>query len=195
MDREPRLTEKSREVGYRSSSERSVTHALVLVSAGVHAACPESAHRGPHTLLSPGVHMRRLLYVLLPVALITAAGFAGRDSEVRDPRFANIVATCGPIAEPAVVPPRVFMSRADSVVWRVTGGRATSWTITPKDEDDWLFDQTSFTGTPESPAVTRRPRAEALPDHPYAYEVRITCPDGTTQLIDPDIVIGEAQDF
>lgn len=140
--------------------------------------------------------MRRSLYVLLPIALISAAGFASRDSEVRDPRFANIVGTCGPAAaEPAVVPPRVFMSRADSVVWRVTGGGATSWTITPKDPEDWLFDQTSFTGTPESPAVTRRPREEALPDHPYAYNVSVTCPDGTTQLIDPDIVIGEAQDF
>ena len=87
------------------------------------------------------------------------------------------------------------MTRQDNIVWRVLGQGATSFTITPKDPANWLFDQGSFSGTPAEPATTPSPRASALPNHPYAYNVTIECADGTTQLIDPDIVIGEAQDF
>ena len=138
--------------------------------------------------------MRRPLLVLLPVALLSVVGFMGRgDGPPFDPRFANIVAACTPGSTPQVQPQRVVMSRQDSVVWRVTSGQASSWTITPKDPQNWLFDQTTFTGTPASPAVTRRPSPDAVEGRPYAYNVSISCPDGSSQLIDPDIVIGGAQ--
>jgi hypothetical protein len=87
------------------------------------------------------------------------------------------------------------MGRQDSVVWREPSGRARSWTITPKDTTDWLFEQRAFAGSQESPAVTPRPRPDALENHPYAYRVSIVCADGTTQDVDPDIIIGEAQQF
>ncbi len=108
------------------------------------------------------------------------------------PRFATITAACTPANNPQVRPPRIEMSRADHVEWREPSGRAVEWVISPKDPEDWPFAHDSYTGTRDGPAVTPQPRADAVADHPYAYEVTITCADGSTQVIDPDIVIGEA---
>lgn len=138
--------------------------------------------------------MRRVPLALLTVGLAAAAGFSGpTDDADFDPQFANIVAACTPGATPQVQPQRVTMTRQDNVIWRVTSGQAASWTISPKNPSDWLFAQASFTGTPENPATTPQPRAEALANHPYAYNVSITCADGSVQVIDPDIVIGGAE--
>ena len=140
--------------------------------------------------------MRRSAIVFIPVLALAVVGFGRADSDVAfDPQFANIAGACTPGNNPQVQPVRVTMTRQDNIVWRVLGQRATSFTITPKDPANWLFDQASFTGTPAAPATTPSPRASALPNHPYAYNVTIQCADGTTQLIDPDIVIGEMQDF
>lgn len=139
--------------------------------------------------------MRRYALSLAPLVVLVAAGFARSGSTAAfDPRFANITAACTPANNPQVQPPRITMARQDSIIWREQSGRAVSWTITPKNAEDWLFDQATFTGNRGGTAVTRRPRAGALANHPYRYNVRIVCADGTAQAIDPDIIIGAAQD-
>ncbi len=137
--------------------------------------------------------MHRAALVSLPVLAVAAAGFVwAGEAPVPAPRFANIVAACaGDGSQPSVEPNRVLMNRVDSVVWREPSGRSSRFVISPKNPQNWLFDQQSFAGTPQSPATTRRPRAGAAAGVAYAYNVTITCTDGRTQVIDPDIVIGE----
>lgn len=137
----------------------------------------------------------RLRVLALPVlaAGSLAAWASGSESILREPKHATITAACNPSGNPQVRPPSIAMSRADHIEWRSNSPRVTSWTISPKDPDDWPFAQPSFTGTREAPAVTPQPLASATANHPYAYNVAITCEDGTTQLIDPDIIIGDAQ--
>ena len=140
--------------------------------------------------------MRPTTLVSLPVLAVAAAGFVwGGEAPVPEPRFANIVAACaGQGTQPSVRPNRVLMNRVDSIVWREQTGRSSRFVISPKNPENWLFDQQSFTGTPQSPARTRRPSPGAAAGVPYAYNVTITCSDGRTQIIDPDIVIGEDED-
>ena len=137
--------------------------------------------------------MRRSAIAFIPVLALVVLGFVRAESDVTfDPQFANITGACTPANNPQVQPARIGMTRQDNIVWRVNGQLASSFVISPKDPENWLFDQLSFTGTPAQPATTPSPRASALPNHPYAYMVTINCADGSTQVIDPDIVIGEA---
>jgi hypothetical protein len=87
------------------------------------------------------------------------------------------------------------MRRADNVRWTENSGRATSWEIVPKDTLDWPFASRSIVGTPEAPADSGTPVSQAQQDHVYSYAVHIHCTDGSTQTIDPEIIIGDTEDF
>ena len=138
--------------------------------------------------------MRR--YALVPLVALVVAGFARSGDEAPpEPRFATITAACNPSDNAQVQPNRVLMRRVDHVEWREPSGRAAAWVISPKDPADWPFPQASYAGTQAAPAVTPTPRPDALIDHPYAYNVTITCVDGSTEVIDPDIIIGDDEDF
>jgi hypothetical protein len=128
------------------------------------------------------------LTVLTVLALSAAAA-----TRARAPRQANVTGACTPQATPQITPPTIAMQRSDIVVWGSVSSNATSWTITPKDTLDWPWSQRSFTGTPRAPATTPQPLASALANHPYRYNVRVQCADGTAQNIDPDIVIGDGE--
>lgn len=139
--------------------------------------------------------MRPLALILGSVATLAFVGFSGPSGDVPpDPRFATITGACNEGENPQVQPNRVLMSRADHVEWREPSGRATQWVISPKDPEDWLFPEASYTGTQEAPATTPSPREDALADHPYGYNVTITCSDGSTEVIDPEIVIGDGEE-
>lgn len=135
----------------------------------------------------------RLRVVTLPFLLLVAGSmlWAARPEAPRAPKQANITAACTPGDNPGVNPPTIAMQRADHIVWGSVSPRAVSWTITPKDPANWPWSEMSFTGTPEAPAVTPQPLPGALANHVYSYNVTVVCRDGTTQLIDPDIIIGE----
>jgi hypothetical protein len=135
----------------------------------------------------------RLRVVTVPVLLLVAlsAVWAHRPEVRRVPRAANITAACTPGGNPGVHPPSIAMARADHIAWTSVSPRAVSWTITPKDPANWPFAEPSFTGTPGSPAVTPQPLPGALLNHVYGYNVTVVCSDGTSQVIDPDIIIGE----
>jgi len=135
----------------------------------------------------------RLRIVTLPVVmfLTLAALWAGGPDARRVPKQANITAACTPGDNPGVHPPSIAMKRADHIVWGSVSPGAVSWTITPKDPANWPWSEMSFTGTPEAPAVTPQPLPGALANHVYSYNVTVVCRDGTSQLIDPDIIIGE----
>lgn len=135
----------------------------------------------------------RLRVIALPVLAASVLALASGDDETRVPRHANITAACNPGGNPSVNPSRIDMTRVDHVEWRSVSPRATQWVIYPKDPADWPWEQQSFTGTPEAPAVTPQPLPSAQANHVYRYNVRVTCADGSTQIIDPDIVIGDAQ--
>jgi len=138
----------------------------------------------------------RLRVLALPVLAAVAFAAAPRDTESpvdRAPVPANIIGACSPGASPSVRPPSIAMRRIDNIEWRSGSPGATSWTITPKNPQDWPFAQQSFTGTGDGAAVTPQPLTSAVANHPYAYNVTITCADGSTQVIDPDIIIGDAQ--
>jgi len=126
-----------------------------------------------------------VLPVAVPVLLVLGAASVAR----RAPKAVTITAACNPSGNPDVQPQRRDMTRQDHVEWREPSGRATAWTITPKDPADWPFADT-LRGDQETPAATALPAASAPADHPFGYQVRITCADGSTQTIDPDIVIG-----
>lgn len=135
----------------------------------------------------------RLRVLTLPVLLLlaTSAVLAHRPEARRVPKEAKITAACTGGGNPGVHPPSIAMARADHIVWVSVSRRAVSWTITPKDPANWPFAELSFTGTPESPAVTPPPLPGALLNHAYSYNVTVVCSDGTSQVIDPDIIIGE----
>jgi hypothetical protein len=125
---------------------------------------------------------------LLPAFLIVAVGFVGADLDApRAPKYATITAACTP-GSPSVEPHTVQMSRADNVEWREPSGRAISWTITPKDPARWPFGA-EIRGNQQAPANSGTPGATGT----YSYNVTIQCADGSTQVIDPDIIIGDAQ--
>jgi hypothetical protein len=81
------------------------------------------------------------------------------------------------------------MTHADNVEWREPSGRAVSWIITPKDTLRWPFPG-SIGGNQQAPADSGAPTAGAAAGT-YGYNVTLTCVDGSTQVIDPDIIIGE----
>ena len=131
----------------------------------------------------------RVRFLLLPT-LVVAVAFTGPGPDApRDPKFATIAGACTPAENPSVQPAQVLMTRADNVEWREPSGRATSWVITPKDAERWPF-PSSIGGTPQGPANSGAPAAGAAAGV-YSYNVTITCGDGSTQVIDPDIIIGE----
>lgn len=135
----------------------------------------------------------RLRVVILPLVLMLAVALASavRPDAARAPKYADITAACTPGGKGHVSPPTIAMKRADNIEWRSVSPRAVSWTITPKDPADWPFDDGSFTGTERSGAVTPSPRAAATLNHAYRYNVTVVCRDGTSETIDPDIIIGE----
>lgn len=127
----------------------------------------------------------------LPAFVAAAVGFTGpADNAPRDPRFVNIVAACNPSGNAHVEPQQIRIGFADNVVWRVTGPVA-SFSIGPKDAERWPF-AGSISGNPETPASSSTPVSGARPGT-YGYNVYIQCADGTSQTIDPDIIIGEDQ--
>jgi len=137
----------------------------------------------------------RLRVTILPllVSLTLVAAAANRGRTLRAPKQASVTGACTPGATPQITPSTIAMQRADNVVWGSVSRNATSWTITPKDTLDWPWTERSFTGTPAAPATTPQPLASALANHPYRYNVRVECADGTAQNIDPDIIIGGSQ--
>jgi hypothetical protein len=129
---------------------------------------------------------RRSLALVVAVPLAFALAAAARP---RAPHAARIVAACNPSGNAHVEPERVNMKRQDHVEWREQTGRATAWVITPKDPDAWPFADT-IRGNQDAPAATALPADDAEEDLVYEYMVTITCRDGSTQVIDPEIVIG-----
>ncbi|MCG6955700.1 MAG: hypothetical protein LJF04_06885 [Gemmatimonadetes bacterium] len=134
----------------------------------------------------------KLRVLTFPLAGLVAATAVttSRTALPRVPQQAQITAACTPGSTPQVTPATVAMARTDIVQWRSVSSGATSWTITPKDTTDWLFAVDSITGNPEEPATSPEPLESAAAGHPYRYMVTITCSDGSSQVIDPDIVIG-----
>jgi hypothetical protein len=137
----------------------------------------------------------RLRVLTLPlVALASATAVTTSRTPVpRVPQQAQITSACTQGSTPQVTPATIAMARADNIQWRSVSPGATSWTITPKDPKNWLFEATSITGNPESPATSTRPLPSAVAGYHYGYSVRITCSDGSSQVIDPDIVVGGSE--
>jgi hypothetical protein len=136
----------------------------------------------------------RLRVIILPLAAVLAAAVAAvRAPALPVPQQANVTSACTPGTQAQVTPATIAMKRTDNVVWGSVSPNATSWTIAPKDTLDWLWSQRTFTGTPKTPATTPEPLASAKVNHPYRYKVTVVCEDGTTQVIDPDIIIGGGQ--
>ena len=138
----------------------------------------------------------RLRAIAMPlVAVLAAASLlqpqpGSEGDAVRVPKQANITAACNPQRNGAVNPERIDMTRLDHVEWRSVSPKAVSFTITPKDPGNWPWAETSFSGTADSAAVTPAPLPSAQLNHPYAYNVTVRCDDGSTEVIDPDIIIG-----
>jgi hypothetical protein len=137
----------------------------------------------------------RLRVLIFPLAglMAAAAVTTSPSGPPRVPQQAQITAACTPGSTPQVTPAVVAMARADIVQWRSVSSGATSWTITPKDPKDWLFAVASIVGNPQSPATSPQPLQSAVAGHHYRYTVRITCSDGSSQVIDPDIVGGGSE--
>lgn len=132
-----------------------------------------------------------LVRFLLPALLLLCGSFAAPAPDApRDPKFATITAACTPGGQASVQPSSVHVTRADNVEWREPSGRAAAWRIEPKDAARWPFASDSIGGNPEAPANSGVPVAGALAGT-YGYNVIITCKDGSEQVIDPDIIIGE----
>lgn len=129
---------------------------------------------------------RRVLAFLVAVPLALALAAAAWP---RAPKAVTITGACTPSGNADVRPRRRDMTRLDHVEWREPTRRAASWMITPKDPADWPFADT-IRGNQTTPAATALPPSTAAAGHPFAYEVTITCQDGRTQVIDPEIVIG-----
>lgn len=134
----------------------------------------------------------RLRVLVLPalVASALAAVLGGADEILRDPKYATITNACTPNRAPDVNPPTIHMTKADHIEWRAASPQVTSWTIRPVDPAHWPFAEPSFSGGGERAAVTPTPLADAAEGVPYAYLVEVTCADGTSDDIDPDIIIG-----
>ena len=136
--------------------------------------------------------MRRIATCLITVGALAGLGFStGADDGV--PRRVNIVAACNASQSPNVQPQRIQIERIDHVEWVENSGRATSWTITPKDTLAWPFGSRSFTGSRGGSATSPTPTG-GQDGVAYRYNVTINCEDGSVQRIDPDIVIGPIGD-
>jgi len=137
----------------------------------------------------------RLRVLTLPVATLLSATAltVHRAPTPRVPQQAQITAACTSGTTPKVTPATIALARADNIQWRSVSPGATSWTITPKDPKNWLFAVTSITGSPQSPATSPQPLQSAVAGYHYRYMVRITCSDGSSQVIDPDIVVGGSE--
>lgn len=136
--------------------------------------------------------MRLSKAVLASALLLPLAALAARRAPVPPkPQKAHVAAACTPHKTPFVKPDPIRIKRTENVEWLpdVSSPKATSWTIAPKDTVDWLFSQRTFAGTPKTPATTPTPLSSAKAGHAYQYVVTIVCKDGTTQTIDPDIII------
>ena len=134
--------------------------------------------------------MRRLL--VLPAVLLAAAGFvASGDEAPRDPQLANIVGACSPSENGAVQPPVIRMRRIDNVVWRSASPNVASWVITPKEAGDWPFAAAFHAGNQQAGADSGLPTEGAEAERAYRYNVTITCANGSTEVIDPEIIIGD----
>ncbi|HKJ01401.1 MAG TPA: hypothetical protein VJ997_03070 [Longimicrobiales bacterium] len=128
--------------------------------------------------------------IVLPALVVASLGVMGSAADApRAPQFVNIVAACNPSGNQRVEPSQVRIKFADNVVWRVVGNRAASFTITPKDVERWPF-RRDIGGNQTTSANSGSPAAGTAAGT-YGYNVNITCADGSTQLIDPDIIIGE----
>ena len=128
---------------------------------------------------------------VLPALLVAAVGFSGpADDATREPRFVNVVGACNPSDNARVEPQQIRIGFADNVEWRATGAVA-SFSIGPKDAQRWPFSG-AISGTPQAPASSSAPVSGTQPGT-YSYNVYIQCADGTSQTIDPDIIIGENQ--
>jgi len=138
------------------------------------------------------MRLRVMILPLLVLLTLTAAA-ANRGRTPRAPQEAKVTGACTPSDQARINPPSIAMRRSDNVAWTSASPNATSWTITPKDTLDWPFAARTFTGTPEAPATTPQPLASAIERHAYRYNVRVQCADGTSQDIDPDIIIGGEQ--
>ena len=138
--------------------------------------------------------MRGRTIVLSALALATV-GFVGSrgtdDVDLPDPQFANIVGACNPSENSAVQPPVIRMRRVDNVQWRSVSPNAVSWVITPKVPGDWPFATSAHAGNPNADANSGLPVEGAEAERVYRYNVTVTCADGTTDVIDPDIIIGD----
>jgi hypothetical protein len=140
----------------------------------------------------------RGLALLLSTLLLGTLGFAGSRTdeapgtpEVRDPRFVNIAGACNPNETGAVQPPSIRIRRLDNVVWRSVSPNAASWVITPKVAGDWPFATPAHAGSPQTDADSGLPVEGAQAERPYRYNVTVTCADGSQEVIDPEIVIGD----
>ena len=124
---------------------------------------------------------------LIPALLAVSLGSVGSDADAPwVPRVVNIVAACTG-GSPRVEPSQVRINFADNVEWRATG-QVTSFAITPKDTERWPFPR-NIAGNPQTPASSGLPPT-GTPVGTYLYYVVISCPDGSTQVIDPEIIIG-----
>ena len=131
----------------------------------------------------------RLRSLMVP-ALLPAALWLGVSTATGGPKSVHIVSDCNSSESPAVNPSApVHMNHQDYVVWDEPPGRADSWMITPKDAEKWPFPDT-IRGDKQHPADSGRPAASAPVNDTVSYTVTIFCKSGTTQHIDPIIIIG-----
>jgi hypothetical protein len=124
------------------------------------------------------------------ILLVGAVSVPEPTAQTPQPQRANITAACTGSGNGSVNPPRINMRRTDHIAWSTNSDLVASFTITPKEAENWPFAASSFAGTPQEPAVTPQPLASALENHSYAYNVTVICTDGTVEVIDPDIIIG-----
>lgn len=133
----------------------------------------------------------RLRVMTLPLLVVVAGGtlVTSRDAAPPEAREAKVTAACTG-GHGHISPNSRGLRKIDHVVWTSVSPKAVSWTITPKDPKDWPWSQMSFAGTPSSPATTPQPLSTArVGEPPYEYKVLVVCEDGTTETIDPDIII------
>jgi hypothetical protein len=130
----------------------------------------------------------RLRFLALP-ALLPAVVWLGASTAAGGPKSVKIVAACDSANHPTVQPLRRDMKRQDHVEWTEPAHKANAWMITPKDQEDWPFADT-IRGDQQHSASSATPAPSAPAGHPFGYEVTIYCANGTTQHIDPIIIIG-----
>ncbi len=132
----------------------------------------------------------RLRSLVLP-AFFPALLWLGSRAAPGKPKAVHIVSDCDSAGNPAVHPSApVHMKHQDWVVWDEPAHKASSWTIAPKNEKKWPFPN-PITGNQKHPANSGKPAASTPANDTVGYNVTIECKDGTTQHIDPIIIIGQ----